>query len=386
METAARECPVAKGNAADKSRAAGLWRTWRATEGMLNQGLSRPGQTMLQKIIMISLSLGTLAAPAAGPVSEPRWDSTAAHEWKAPYERISIPSSLDGAMQNAYIYRTTSARPMPLVVSLHTWSGDYSQHDGLSELVAKKNWNFIHPDFRGSNTTPDSCASRPAIQDIEDAIAYALKNMPVDADNIFVVGTSGGGHASCVTYLSTHHPIRAAFAWVPITDLEAWYYQSQSRRNKYAADLLAVTGSVSGVLDSDEARRRSPLHMPLPHDLHAPIHLYAGIEDGYTGSVPVSHALHFYNRMASLSGKAEHLVPDSDIIALLARGKPQSPDPETSIGGRKVLYHRESPLASITIFQGGHEMLVDYCFGQIEEIAASPQKIPGATEGEQKRE
>ncbi len=311
------------------------------------------------------------ASPAASPErseKEPLWDSTAAHDWQPPYEKVAIPSTLDGAIQQAYIYRSTSSTPVPLVVNLHTWSGDYTQFDGFGDLVKNKNWNFIHPDFRGSNTTPQSCASKYAIQDVDDAIAYALKTMPVDPENIFITGTSGGGMMSCVAYLNTRHPIRATFAWVPITDLEAWYYQSAARKNKYAKNILTVTGSSGKNLNADDARSRSSLYMPIPKELKSPIHLFAGIDDGYSGSVPISHTLLFYNRMAEFAGAPDKKAPESEIIAMLSRGKPSTPPPGYEIDGRKVLYHQESPLATVTIFQGGHEMLVPYCFSRIEQI------------------
>jgi acetyl esterase/lipase len=313
-----------------------------------------------------------MALTAAALAAEPAWDSTAKTGWPAPFEKVSIPSTADGAAQPAYVYKATGEQPRPLVVSLHTWSGGYSQVDPLAALVQKKNWNYIHPDFRGPNTTPASCASKLALQDVDDAIAYALANMPVDKENIFVVGTSGGGHMACATYLNTRHPVKMTFAWVPITDLEAWYHQSKERRHKYADHILAVTQSQE-TLNVEDARARSPMFMPIPADLNAPIRIFAGIDDGYKGSVPITHSLLFYNRLAKFSG-GENLVSESDIAALAAREKPADPSALPSLGKHKVLYHRASKLASVTIFQGGHEMVVDSCFAQMEELADNPAR------------
>ena len=311
-----------------------------------------------------------LMATTVSHAAEPSWDSTVKKGWPPSFEKVSIPCTADGAVQPAYVYKATGEKPRPLVVSLHTWSGGYAQTDPLAPLVQAKNWNYIHPDFRGPNNTPASCASKLAIQDVDDAIAYALANLPVDKDNIFVVGTSGGGHMACASYLHTRHPVKMTFAWVPITDLEAWFHQSKERRSKYADHILAATQS-EGTLNVEEARARSPMFMPIPAKLKAPIRIFAGIDDGYKGSVPITHSLLFYNRLAQFAG-GENLVPESDISALAAREKPGDSPGLPPLGKHEVLYHRASKLASVTIFQGGHEMAVDSCFAQMEELADQP--------------
>lgn len=300
--------------------------------------------------------------------SDQTWDSSNTFDPQGAFEILNIPSSTDGAQQKCYAYKSTSEKPMPLLVSLHTWSGSYAQRDELSELAQKKNWNVIHPDFRGPNKTPQACGSALALSDIDDAIEYALAHFPVDKSKIFVVGVSGGGHAACLNYLTTRHPVNTTFAWVPITDIEAWYYQSKARKRGYAKDILAATRSQSDQLNVEEARARSPLYKPVPEGKTSPIRIYAGINDGYSGTVPISHSLLFYNRLASAFGDTANLVPEGDIISLVSRGMPGSPRPAEKIGDRDILYEKKSPLASVTIFDGSHEMIVDYCMGQMEEI------------------
>ncbi len=62
------------------------------------------------------------------------------------------------------------------------------------------------------------------IQDIEDAISFAIENGNVDTKNIHVIGASGGGYATLLTYMNTRFPIKTFSAWVPISDLKKWYY------------------------------------------------------------------------------------------------------------------------------------------------------------------
>ena len=86
---------------------------------------------------------------------------------------------------------------------------------------------------------------------------------------------------------------------MPISDLNAWYWESLGRRFNYAKHILAAMGH-DGKIDTDEARRRSPLSKPFPAEARkdARLRIYAGIHDGHIGCVPVSHSINFYNRIA----------------------------------------------------------------------------------------
>jgi hypothetical protein len=94
---------------------------------------------------------------------------------------VKISSKADASLQPAYFLRAQSKVPKPLIVSLHTWSGDYSQDDPLADMARTAGWNYIHPDFRGPNRTADACLSPKALTDIDDAIKYAKDKGPVDA-------------------------------------------------------------------------------------------------------------------------------------------------------------------------------------------------------------
>lgn len=90
----------------------------------------------------------------------------------------------------------------------------------------------------------------------------------------------------------------------------------------------------------------------------ARLHLLAGINDGYSGSVPITHSLFLFDLLASGRNK----ISDDDIIALLSK-EVKSTGPQ--IGNRDVYYRKESASCSLTIFEGGHEMLVDFAANQI---------------------
>lgn len=296
-----------------------------------------------------------------------KWDSTTAIDWPEDFSLVTIPSSADETEQAAYFLKAPFDTPKPLVVSLHTWSGDYSQNDPLAQMSKDAGWNYIHPNFRGPNWTIEACLSEKAIADIDDSIQYAIDNGNVDIANVFVVGASGGGYATLGMYLKTQHRVRAFLSWAPISDFSAWYHQSSSRSSKYAQDILKCT-SGGTVLDEKKARLRSPLFWDVPEKPKGRLEIYAGINDGYAGSVPISHSILFYNRIAQHLGNQDDLVAQDDIIKVLTR----SIDDTIDLGmlrDRKVHYRRGTDLLLLTIFDGGHEMLPEYCFSRMKMIA-----------------
>ncbi len=290
-----------------------------------------------------------------------RWDDETQKKWPDEVKTVEIPSTLDGEIQKAYFYKSTSPSPQPLIISLHTWSGDYTQEDPLIHEIMARNWNYIHPDFRGPNKTPKACGSKFAIQDIEDAITFAVANTNTDPQNIHLIGVSGGGYATLFSYMNSTHGIASFSAWVPLSDIESWYYQSVGRKNQYAGHILSATGSFGAELNAVEARSRSPLFMKTPVNIRkdAPLTLYAGVHDGYSGSVPISQSLLFYNKVIKDFGAPDsNLITDQEILDLVSMRYFREL-PEEKIGGRQIIFKRSFKNISIVIFEGRHEMLTD---------------------------
>lgn len=224
---------------------------------------------------------------------------TIEESWSNDFELVEIKSAIDNHIQKAYFYRSTAAGPAPLIVSLHTWSGDYTQSDTLSWLCRAKGLNYIHPDFRGINNTKNACCSDLAINDIDESITYAIENANVDTSRIYVVGTSGGGYATLSTFMKSKQRIRKFSAWVPISDLVAWYHESSIRQNKYAGDILNCTESKDSMLNMSVARQKSPIYWDAPENKlnYSELHIYTGIYDGIQGSVPITQSINFYNKL-----------------------------------------------------------------------------------------
>jgi esterase/lipase len=294
------------------------------------------------------------------------FDDTRTILWPKAFELVQIPG-IYNTFQKAYFYKTTSSKPQPLIISLHTWGGSYAQRDEIAQLSTKKNYNYIHPDFRGPNKTVNACCSELALSDIDNAIDYAISKGNVDLSKIFVIGVSGGGFATLNVFMNSKHKIRKFSAWASITDLEKWYSESQAKGNHYWKDISLCTSGKDGELGLAEAKKRSPIfkETPIKKLDETKLELYAGVNDGVDGSVPFTHSILFYNKLLKdlkVSDK-KYYVSKRDINYLLKFRKPRGD--LGKIADRTICLAKQYKNIKLTIFNGGHEMLTDYAFTQL---------------------
>lgn len=297
------------------------------------------------------------------------WDDRRVVEYPKEFRRITFVSSNDKTAQPAFFRTSVGEKKRPLLVSLHTWSGTYEQVDPLAIKAQENNWNFIHPDFRGPSWTKDACLSEKVIADIDDTIAYAINNGNVDETNIFVVGVSGGGYTALGVSQRTKYRVKAVLAWVPISDLNSWYKQSRQREDNYADNIIKCTSS-GATLDEKEAAKRSPINWITSRPSSSILEIYAGINDGYSGTVPITHAMQYFNRIVKMQGSQEDSISTSQMMKLLSK---EIDVPVGALqGDGRVVFTKASGKTSIIIFEGGHEMLTDYCVKRINQLAAQP--------------
>jgi len=279
-------------------------------------------------------------------------------------EKILVTSTADGSQQPSYLIVpegfNPKGAPVPLLVSLHTWSSDVEQrHKGLEQGAEKRGWLFLLPNFRGRNDKPEACGSPLAQQDILDAVDWVLAKYPVDRRKIYLCGLSGGGHMSML--MAGRYPDRwtAVSAWVGISDLRKWHeFQSASR---YGQELRACCGGAPGesAAVDEQYRLRSPITwLAAAKDLS--LDLAAGVHDGHKGSVPVRQTIEAFNAVAKAQGLPG--VSEEEIQQISRPNgrldKPTPPDqPEKSDVGRAIYLRRTAGKARVTIFEGGHQRL-----------------------------
>ena len=284
-------------------------------------------------------------------------------EWAAML--VKVRSTLDGTEQPCYFWAPEKAKTeaVPLVVGLHTWSGNYkyTSHYGPAFDYAKKlGWAFVGPDFRGANDKPSGCGSDYAVQDIVDAVNHAKARAKIDAARIYIIGGSGGGHMTLLM-LGRHPELFAAgAAFCPISDLARWHADSleshPGRGKNYAKMLEKSCGGTPSERPWEYALRSPLTWLGRARDAGIPAYICTGIHDGWRGSVPVGHSVRAYNALANESDR----VPEADIEFI---EKNQAAPSSLAFAGRDPFYgesrrihlRRTSANVRLTVFEGGHD-------------------------------
>ncbi len=283
--------------------------------------------------------------------------------YPAPVREVYYPVPEDGSMQPTLFWSPDlpAGEKAPLLVCFHTWSDNYLQAGGeakYAEWCLKNGWIFLHPNFRGPNSTPEAMGSDLAIADIRAAVEWAKSHAPVDVDRIYAVGASGGGHMAELVAGRLPDIWAGVSAWVGISDIAAWHADTTAaKRGGYATNIESALGGSPA--DSDQRRadaaHRSPLSW-LENAKGVPLDINHGVDDGRSGSVPFTHSLRAFNKVAAESDR----IPEQELSDWYA-------DPQTLPRDEKLndplycnnppLYRKTSGNSRVTIFQGGHQII-----------------------------
>ncbi len=286
-------------------------------------------------------------------------DAPAPKDWPDVMKTVKYPSPIDNTEQPAVVYVPEKAKTeaVPLLVTLHSWSGDYTQSaKARADWVIKNDWALIAPNFRGPNDKPEGCGSELAVADIVAAVDYMKKRTQIDSDRVYLIGSSGGGYGTML--LAGRHPEiwAGASAWVGIADLKAWHAETEARKLKYSKDLEKSCGGAPGTSSEvDEQYRLRSANSWIAKAKDVPLDINHGIHDGHIGSVPCSHSIAAFNLLAEPAKK----VGDADIQYMLKERKvPESLQSERQddplYGMLTVLFRRVSGNSRLTLFDGGH--------------------------------
>jgi len=292
----------------------------------------------------------------------PLFSLAAPKGWPEKIQGIKYLSTADQTQQSALFYVPPHKdKPRPLLVGLHTWSGDYRQTMSVpyAKWCIEKKWNFIHPNFRGPNRRPEATGSELVVEDILGAVEYAKKNALVDENRIYLIGASGGGYASLLMAGRAPKIWAGVSAWVPISDLAKWHAETSARKMKYARDIeLSIGGKpVAGSKALAEARKRSASTY-LSDAKGVNLDINAGITDGHNGSVPISHSLEAFNILAAKKDRiSTELIKGFTQTAKVPKVLLGQAPTDSSYGEKTVRFRRDSGNVRVTIFQGGHEII-----------------------------
>lgn len=323
----------------------------------------------------------------AAIISEAGWYRCLADEVPATQAGETI-SALDGERQPLLHWAPETAvdNPTPMLVFLHSWSSDYQQDNSKwLKICAAHNWIWLHPNFRGVNQSPKACGSRYARQDVLDSIAFARKRWNVDPQRIYLAGVSGGGHMALL--MAGHHPqeFSAVSAWVGPTDLAEWhrFHTRNGEPQKYAVMIEKSLGGAPGTsagIDADYRDRSPVFHLPRVADL--PVSIWAGVDDGHTGSVPIRHALTAFNAIAGAHRDPRISETEMSELSTLKRlTSPLASDRKRDQTlGKELLLRRSSGESMITIFDGGHESHPEVALEWLSTKRRAVKSIPGTSD------
>jgi len=277
-------------------------------------------------------------------------------------QQIVIPSSADGTVQPAMWLPPSGQGLQPLLVVLHSWSAGYDQRYGIpfGQWGLRNGWGMIHPHYRGEFGTEDGTASDLAVQDVLDAINFAVAQGGIQPRLVFVTGYSGGAMMSLV--LAGRHPERFAgvAAWVPIHDLTFWYRYNESIGSHYADDIVEACGgepSMSDVARATCTRRSPAAWLDEVRRARVPVYIGHGLGDVL---VPPVHAVAAFNQLAS-----PHDRIDGELAAEI--GENELPEPLPPLDAAHffgaedppVLFARHSGPSTLVLFDGGHAMVIN---------------------------
>lgn len=276
-------------------------------------------------------------------------------------ETVFVRSSIDSSLQPALFYSPGKESKRPLLLALHSWSADYQHQYSIpfGLWAVNNDWIFMHPDYRGAFTNKDATASETAIQDIMDALNYALSNANVDRNRIYITGFSGGGMVTLIMVGRYPEIWAGAAAWVPVYDLTKWYHELSKSRYDYSIHIRNSCGGppLPGSQSYYECQKRSvSSYLKNAHGKKVPVYIATGINDKF---VMPSHSLMAFNDLADLNDRIEQ----TDIAYIDKRRK----IPANLTGsfqdsffldvGLPLLFERKSNDVILKIFNGKHDIV-----------------------------
>jgi len=202
---------------------------------------------------------------------------------------ISFPASNGSWTYRASIMTPSGYRgdvPLPLLVSIHGWSGKPLDALGIHADAANRNgWLVVAPDLEQNHTLSLSVQSQ-----LLDTINYVKANYRVDESRIYITGVSMGGMMASGMAGKYPHLLAAAAIERGPSDLDAWYWESTDSRRSW----LEYEIGASPLGKPFEYERRSPVEYA-SNMAHIPMLLTHGLQDDV---VYVTHTLRLSDAVA----------------------------------------------------------------------------------------
>lgn len=145
----------------------------------------------------------------------------------SPAETLTVPTR-DGAAIEAFLTAPPSRKPGPLIALVHGGPElrDIFDWDRQVQALAAQGWWVVQPNFRGSGGFGKAFAregyrrwGERMQEDVEDAVAYAVRMRSLDAKRVAIMGASYGGYAALMGAVRRPELYKAAISICGVGDL-----------------------------------------------------------------------------------------------------------------------------------------------------------------------
>lgn len=190
------------------------------------------------------------------------------------------------------------AKANKLILYLHSWSGDYTQVNTVTELLSISRSYIISPNFNGPNRTPSALYTDDALARI--AIVLQEARFHTGLERVYLVGYSGGAIAG-LNFMGAYPGIvHRASLWLPAFDLASVALTTIDPT--IVADMVSCIGHVpSGPEDQDYLARSPRSRMAYMYGPTS-IYLNAGVDDT---TFPIAQARAARDFIANNSSECE---------------------------------------------------------------------------------
>lgn len=282
-------------------------------------------------------------------------DSQSVAQWQQQVpgiQDITVPASGDPA----FWLPPSGSGPQPLLVAFHSWSANYRQQINVpyARFARDNGWAFLAPNFRGRNDNPQATGSNRAVQDVLDAIDWAIAQGGVDPNHVYVLGFSGGGMMALLLAGRFPDRITGAVAWTPNYDLINFYQQNPRYRN-IISNSCGGDPTVSGSEAQASCRHRSPSsHLDGARGSSVRVFIAQGISDTLVRPDEAGKA---FNHIAQSNQISESALQSIAGNSLPSGYQTIENDAHFQNSGVTPLFSRATGNVQIVYFQGSHTMV-----------------------------
>ena len=231
-------------------------------------------------------------------------------------EVMQVPTR-DGATIEAYLTAPPGGAPGPLIVLPHGGpeardTGDWNRQ---MQVFAAQGWWVLRPNFRGSSGYGQAFAEQGWTRwgtrmqdDVEDAVAHAVRLKGLDESKVGIIGTSYGGYAALMGALKRPDLYKAAVGICGVYDLPdmlAWEDRLDDSADKLISQFwtkrIGDRTTDAAALEAASPRRRAG-------EIACPVLLVHGVDDGI---VPLIQSRRMRDALRS-AGKSVELIEIQD--------------------------------------------------------------------------